>query len=113
MKQRRNILFAIGINKYNSPAWKDLDNAVVDAKAIINLLIERYSFELYPDPLFNEDSTTKNIYDSFNSLKFFLEPGDNLIIFFAGHGHINPYTHRGYWVPFDGTISVDTLTLAS
>jgi len=108
MEKRRNILFTIGIDKYDSESWRNLNNAVLDAKEIAQLLIERYSFELYPDSLFDSEATKKNIYASLNNLKFYVEPSDNLIIFFAGHGNMNPHTHRGYWVPYDGTLSLDT-----
>ncbi len=109
LKKRRNILFAIGIDKYSTGAWPNLDNAVSDTKNIIKVLVDRYSFELYPDPLYDHNATKTNIYDAFNTLKHNLDPEDNLIIFFAGHGQMNPYTSRGYWVPHEGTLSLDTL----
>lgn len=108
IKKRRNVLLAIGIDKYNSSIWDDLNNAVFDTQEITKVLTERYSFELYPDPIYNENATKENIFTAFNELKQYVEPDDNLIIFFAGHGQMNPQTHRGYWVPHEGTANPTT-----
>lgn len=108
MKKRRNVLFTIGIDKYESKTWKDLENAVLDCNELKKTLEELYSFEEYPDSLFNNFATKKEIYNSFNTLKSYIEPEDNLIIFFAGHGSMNPHTNRGYWIPFEGTSDTST-----
>jgi len=101
-------LFTIGIDKYESRAWKNLQNAVLDCKELKNTLEKYYSFEEYPNPLFNNFATKKEIYNSFNTLKSFIEPDDNLIIFYAGHGSMNPQTNRGFWIPYDGTSDTST-----
>ena len=108
LKKRRNILFAVGIDKYESTAWNNLTNAVFDTKEIIKVLSERYSFEIYPEPIFDNNATRPAILNSLIELKQFIEPEDNIIIFFAGHGQMNPQTHRGYWVPHEGTVSLST-----
>jgi hypothetical protein len=108
IEKRRNILLALGIDKYISNVWDDLNNAVFDTKETVKVLTERYSFELYPDPLYDEHATKENIYTAFNELKQYVGPDDNVIIFFAGHGQMNPQTHRGYWVPHDGTATPTT-----
>lgn len=96
-----NYLFAIGINKYQSPQISDLNNAVNDAKEVIKVLVERYGFELLPDPLFDEQATRANIHAGFTRLVSELMPEDNLIIYFSGHGRMHPLTSKGYWVPYD------------
>lgn len=96
-----NYLFVIGINKYQSPQLIDLNNAVNDAEEVIKVLVERYGFELLPDPLFNEQATRANIYAGFTRLVSELLPQDNLIIYFSGHGKMHPLTSKGYWVPYD------------
>lgn len=101
-------MFTIGIDKYESRVWKDLQNAVLDCKELKDTLIKYYSFEEYPNPLFNNFATKKEIYNSFNTLKSFIEPDDNLIIFYAGHGSMNPQTNRGFWIPYDGTSDTST-----
>jgi uncharacterized caspase-like protein len=96
-----NYLFVIGINKYQSPPISDLNNAVNDAKDVIKVLVERYGFELFPEPLFDEQATRANIYAGFTRLVSELLPEDNLLIFFSGHGRMHPLTSKGYWVPYD------------
>ena len=103
MKARRNILFTIGIDSYQSNVWRDLSNAMLDCKEILKILSEKYSFEEYLPSLFNEKATKENIINSFNTLRNFTEPDDNLLIFYAGHGNMNPQTGRGYWIPYEGT----------
>ncbi len=101
-------MFTIGIDKYESRAWKDLQNAVLDCNELNKALEKYYSFEEFPNPLFNNFATKKEIYISFNTLKSYIEPDDNLIIFYAGHGSMNPQTNRGYWIPYDGTSDTST-----
>lgn len=109
MKPRRNILFVIAIDNYLSHNWDNLQNPVSDSKELIKVLVERYSFELYPEPIYNEGATKQEIYNSLNTLAFTLNEDDNLIIFFAGHGQMHPIIKKGYWVPYEGTESLDTL----
>lgn len=108
MEDRRNILFTIGINKYENSVWTDLDNAVLDCTELKKILENYYSFEEFPNSLFNYLATKKEVYASLNTLKNFIEPTDNLIIFYAGHGNMNPHTNRGYWIPYEGTNDTST-----
>lgn len=109
MSVPRNILFTIAIDKYESDVWPNLDNAVLDAERISQILTEKYSFEVYHSSITNHQATRDNIYSAFISLKQFVDPTDNLIIIFTGHGQMNLQTHRGYWVPMDGTRNPSTL----
>jgi uncharacterized caspase-like protein len=99
----RKLLFVIGIDNYSSPVWPNLNNAVLDCKEFSRILIDKYLFEEVENPLFNEEATKTNIYTSLNTIKQIIEPEDSLIIFFAGHGNMNPHTKRGYWIPNEGT----------
>ena len=108
MKNRKNIIFTIGIDNYETSVWKNLNNAVLDAKSIVKILTTKYNFDEYPNSLYDFEATKQNIYDSFNTLRNSIEPEDNVIIFFAGHGNINPMTQRGYWIPHEGTADVYT-----
>jgi len=108
MRKRRNIIFTIGIDKYETAVWKDLNNAVLDAKAIVETLTTRYNFEENPSSLYNFEVTKENIYQSLNTLRNSIDPSDNVVIFFAGHGNMNPMTQRGYWIPHEGTADIHT-----
>lgn len=101
MKARRNHLVVIAIDKYDSAAFPKLDNAVIDAKAVIELLTTRYGFELFRDPIFNEAATKETIYQLLNELLTVIEKDDNLIVYFAGHGRMHPLGRQGYWVPYE------------
>lgn len=109
MSSPRNILFTIAIDEYQSSVWPNLHNAVLDAKKICQILTDKYSFEEFHGSLINDQATRDNIYSAFISLKQFIDPSDNLIILFTGHGEMNTQTHRGYWIPTDGTRNPSTL----
>lgn len=108
MKEKNNIIFTVGIDKYQSDSWKDLNNAVFDCKALISLLKSKYSFEENPNSLFDSQATKENIYRELTILRNIVNEDDNLIFFFAGHGNINPHTKRGYLIPHEGTLDPTT-----
>lgn len=101
MKTRTNYLFVIGIDRYESADFDNLNNAVSDATAIIGLLTSRYGFELFPAPLFNENATKENIYKGLNDLLLTAGKEDNLVIYFSGHGLMHPIGGQGYWIPYE------------
>jgi hypothetical protein len=104
MEKRQNFLLVIGIDEYLSPNWSNLNNAVRDAKDVAKLLIERYGFELLGQPLYNAKATRENISQLFANAVTQLMEGDNLIIYFAGHGFMNPMTRKGFWVPYEADL---------
>lgn len=108
MKKGNNIILTIGIDKYDSDIWVNLNNAVFDCESLVSTVCERYSFERSVDSLVNAGATNKNIHRSFNTLRNAIDENDNVIIFFAGHGNMNPQTRRGYWIPYDGTSDPST-----
>lgn len=96
--QTNNFLLVIGIDKYNTPTFQPLNNAVSDAKRLITILEGKYNFQKQ-EYLFDEKATTTEITNSLVELKNLL-PQDNLVIFFSGHGTEDPDTHKGQLVPF-------------
>ena len=96
----------IGIDRYTAPGFESLENAVNDARELINILISRYAFELFQEPIFNEGATKRNIYDAFNNLVTRITDDDNLLIYFAGHGWQHPITKKGYWIPCDASQNI-------
>jgi len=91
-----NYIFAIGIDDYSSPLWKNLNNAMLDAETLTEILKKRYSFEAFPDNLYNSNATKSEIFNSLNSLNQMVTEEDSLIIFFAGHGNMDPATKKGF-----------------
>lgn len=93
-------LFVIGINNYIK--WPRLRTAVNDARAVRDVLISRYHFEEEQlIELYNEEATRKNILDRLRYLAVNVEENDSLIIFYAGHGHLDSITKEGSWIPVE------------
>ncbi|MCU0443878.1 MAG: caspase family protein [Microscillaceae bacterium] len=99
-REPKNYLLLIGVDKYRH--WKPLRNAVKDSKDLKNLLFEKYKFtpehtlELYDDSV-----TVKNILHALTKLRTQITNGDNLIIYYSGHGYYSSDIETGYWVPYN------------
>ncbi|MEO1628743.1 MAG: caspase family protein, partial [Bacteroidota bacterium] len=89
-----------------------LSNCKADAEALMSLLVKKYGFA--PErmtTLFNADASRENIYAHLEKLVESLEPDDNLLIYFSGHGETDlairsdkNYIETGYWIPYEGKI---------
>ena len=88
----------IGINAYSAPL-PPLKTAVNDAKAVGKMLEEHYGFKV--QYLLDAQATRFNILDAIAKYESSLQPTDNLVIYYAGHGYLDPNTKRAYWMPFD------------
>jgi WD40 repeat protein len=91
----------IGIDNYKGK-WNPLKNAVSDAKAICQILRNKYKFD-YLKELYNEQATRVNIINELEWLVQNVKPSDNLLIYYSGHGEFNQALNKGYWVPVDAT----------
>lgn len=93
-------LLTIGIDTYLS--WPRLKTAVNDAKALKNILMERYTFDKsHVIELYDENATRKNILAALRDLTKKIKPEDSLLIFYAGHGHLDSITKDGSWIPVE------------
>ena len=95
----KTYLLGIGINTYEH--WGDLNNAVRDVEAIANILQQNYGVTLWK-LLRNEEATRKQILRALRALMKEVKAPDSIIIYYAGHGHIDKDTQLGAWVPTDG-----------
>jgi len=106
VEEGKNYLLAIGIDQYSK--WLKLGNAVNDAEGMVELLTQSFGFETPVEPLYNEKASRLNIDKSLEQVRRMLEPEDNLVVFFAGHGVTLTDTvgdqiiESGYIVPVDG-----------
>lgn len=91
----------IGIDNYTGQ-WRSLQNAVSDAKAISQLLKNKYKLD-YLKELYNDQATRLNIIKELEWLVQNVQPTDNLLIYYSGHGEFNQALNKGYWVPSDAT----------
>lgn len=80
-------------DKYDN--WDDLVNPIEDGQAIAKELREKYGFEVE----IVENATTEQVWEklrAYNDKKF--KPQDQLLVFFAGHGHFDETFGEGYVV---------------
>jgi hypothetical protein len=102
----RYVFAGIGIDEYASPdIWKHLDNAVNDVDRMRQTLSDDFDFES-PDEwvLRNEQATNIGIRQLIDDLGQNLQPDDNLIFFYAGHGAERPTIFDGEVVSRTGYI---------
>ena len=85
----------IGNNGYKS--LPRLKTAVGDAEAVAKLLGEKYGFEA----VLLKDATRYQILTALAKLRSTLKLGDNLMIYYAGHGVLDEGADAGYWLPVD------------
>ena len=92
----KNYLLVIAIDEYVH--CHKLSNCVKDAQDLIEVLTTKYQFEASRIlTLFNEEATRPNIHTQFKALKGQVNPEDNLLVYFSGHGETED--NVGYWVP--------------
>ncbi len=101
-----NYIIVIAIDKYQDGSFPTLNNAKLDAERFVKVMTHKYGFDLVQNPLFDSEANRKNIIEVLNHLSSFLTANDSIIIYFAGHGSINPKTKKGYWIPSDAGKSV-------
>ncbi len=89
----------IGIKDYKDPKIPDLETAVNDAKAMAELLRERYGFQV--KLLLNQRATKVAIYRALRSLASSTKPDESVLIYYAGHGDIDRTYDDGWWIPVD------------
>jgi len=99
----RYFALIIGIDNY-SGEWKQLKNAVNDAKSVSEQLTNKYEFQSIRT-LYNEQATRTNILKEYEWLMANVRENDNLLIFYSGHGDYNESLQKGFWVPADATSS--------
>ena len=90
----------IGVDRYKD--WPDLKTPTHDARALKQTLINNYTFN--DDRVFtiyNDKATRRGIMDAMDELVNRVQPNDNLLIFYAGHGYLDEQRNEGYWVPQD------------
>jgi hypothetical protein len=96
-------LFVIGIDSYIH--WPRLKTAASDAKSLRDVLLSRYHFDQeHLIELYDEQATRKNIIDRLRSLATRVSAEDSLVIYYAGHGHIDPITKEGSWIPVESEL---------
>ena len=102
LPQGRNYLFIVGIDHYNDKAIPRLQNAVKDAKKVLEILVDKYQFDkenLFT--LYDGEATQSAIIGRLKSLAKTAKEDDTLLMYFAGHGEYDEIIDVGYWIPVD------------
>jgi len=90
----------IGNNDYQDPErlWQPLKRAVSDARAVEGLLVAKYGFT---DVLRIENASRRELLHGLRDFGKRINPGDSVLVYYAGHGFLDQSTQKGYWVPVD------------
>jgi len=96
----KNYLLVFGINNYS--LWPKLKNARADAERFKNLMITKYGFKSENViPRYDGEATFQRMQDEFLYLKSVIQPEDNLLVYYAGHGMYGDRESMGYWIPVE------------
>lgn len=90
----------IGIDEYIDPDLVDLDHPITDATLLYSTLIGNYMFNPENVTLL-KDPVRADIISKLDELSYRLTKNDNLLIFYAGHGHWDDQKETGFWLPAD------------
>ena len=99
-KDGKNIAVFIASQNYDDQTIPSLDNPISDAVKLKLILKNNYNFkEENIFSLFNPE--VSGFKQQFQVLTETIQPEDNLIIFYAGHGIWNEKEKKGYWLLTD------------
>lgn len=94
----------IGIDAYSGDGViPPLKNAVADAKAIAGALRDIYGFDVRE--VYDAQATRSGIHTAIRDTLKKLSEGENLLIYYAGHGWEDAVVREGYWIPVDGRMN--------
>ena len=92
----------VGNDRYRQ--WAPLNTAGADAESVAKVLKDRYGFRV----TLLKDTTRKEILKALNEYRKSLTERDHLLIYYAGHGYLEPQIDRGYWIPIEGDLLDNT-----
>ncbi len=87
----------IGVDEYEHPQVTDLNNPIKDAMDLKNCLEKNYLFEDANVKLLKNPDRAL-VYQELDVLSRKIGATDNLLIFYAGHGHWDEQFKKGYWL---------------
>lgn len=95
----------IGVSDYSDPSISDLDSLPIkDAQALSSTLSTHYLFQ--PENIkILSNPTRREMVIALDDLSKKITPADNVLIFYAGHGHYEDENDIGYWLPHDAEVS--------
>jgi hypothetical protein len=100
LRNRRNFGLFISVADYSDPGINDLDFPNQDAENLYKSLSLKYSFHPENSKLL-KDPTREEIIEAFDNLTEIVNPTDQVLIFYAGHGLWDEKLQQGFWLPRD------------
>lgn len=85
-------------NQNYTKGYEKLSTPYADGRAIRSLLESRYGFQVS----LLQDATRRDVLLALNNLRLRVGAGDQILVYYAGHGEMDGVTQRGYWIPVDG-----------
>jgi len=92
----------IGIQDYMDPEINDLDQPLKDAQGLYDVLTKFYTFSK-ENIILLTNPKRQQITKALDDLLEKVSSQDNLLIFYAGHGHWDDRLKQGFWLPSDAT----------
>ncbi|MFH0755914.1 MAG: caspase family protein [Bacteroidota bacterium] len=90
----------IAVQEYDDPNINDLEHPIEDATRFINIISSEYNFNK-EDIQFLKNPTKADIIGTLHHMRSQVSNQDNLLIYYAGHGHWDEEMTTGYWLPRD------------
>jgi len=94
---RRRVALVVGSDAY--ARFEPLETARADARAVAARLHDRFGFDVQ----LLEDATRADLFTALSDLRETLVEQDDFVLFYAGHGHLDGASGRGYWLPIDAS----------
>ena len=92
----------IAVNDYDDQSITDLDQPILDAQRLYDVLINEYLFEEVNVTML-KNPTREDIINALDRMEGVIKETDNLLFFYAGHGYWDENTQKGYWLPSDAS----------
>lgn len=107
VSKQRWIGILIGIQDYQG-SIPDLGTPHSDVDGLAKLLKNQYRFNEVK-VIRDGEATLRGLRETFDQLGATLTPEDNVLIYYAGHGHLQENTDVGLWITSDATDHLDGL----
>ena len=90
----------IAVQDYNDASINDLQNPISDAQQLYETLTSSYTIDKQ-NVTFLKNPKRTDITKELDRLLDIVQPEDNVLIFYAGHGYWDERLKQGYWFPAD------------